>query len=222
MTFDFPIIALQEVDSTSRYLTSLCDEKRDEVEPFTTVLAEFQSAGKGQRGNSWESEVGANLTFSFVLYPDFLPAKKQFVISQVISLGILHVFYLQGMNLGRCVCGIGLNVNQAQFLSDAPNPVSLSQVIGRKIDREKLLMEVMTEIKALYSQLSQQGNEAIEALSSSYFQHLYRAEGYHRYQDQAGEFMARLVRVESDGRLVLEDESQCERSYLFKEVQYLI
>lgn len=252
MTFDFPIIALQEVDSTSRYLTSLCDEKRDEVEPFTTVLAEFQSAGKGQRGNSWESEVGANLTFSFVLYPDFLPAKKQFAISQVISLGILRVLqqyrpdgftvkwpndiyhydkkicgmllevYLQGMNLGRCVCGIGLNVNQEQFLSDAPNPVSLSQVIGRKIDREKLLMEVMTEIKALYSQLSQQGNEAIEALSSSYFQHLYRAEGYHRYQDQAGEFMARLVRVEGDGRLVLEDESQCERSYLFKEVQYLI
>ena len=42
----------------------------------TTVTAEFQTAGKGQRGNTWEAERGTNLLFSFVLYPTFLEARR--------------------------------------------------------------------------------------------------------------------------------------------------
>lgn len=252
MIFDFPLIVLQETDSTSRYLTSLCEEKIEELEPFTTVLAEYQSAGKGQQGNSWESEVGANLTFSFVLYPNFLHAKQQFAISQVVALGIIQALrkyrvdgfaikwpndiyhydkkicgilievYLQGPNLGRCICGIGLNVNQEIFFSDAPNPVSLCQIIGHKVSREELLMEVMGEIKSLYTNLSEGGEKEVADLVDNYYSNLYRRSGYHHYKDKTGEFMAKLLRVEPDGRLVLEDEEQHERSYLFKEIQYII
>lgn len=248
----FPLIQLEQTDSTNRYLTSLCDERHDNVEPFTTVMADYQSAGKGQRGNSWESEAGANLTFSFVLYPSFLSAKKQFVISQIVSLGIVNVLrkyvdegisikwpndiyyhdkkicgmlvevYLEGMNLGRCVCGIGLNVNQEVFLSNAPNPVSLCKIIGRKVDRMTLLYGVMEEIQGLYSKLKEDNEAVGKELSKYYFQHLYRKEGYHRYKDKNGEFMAKLIQVEPDGRLLLEDDDQNQRSYLFKEIQYII
>ena len=252
MDFDFPIIVLEQTDSTSRYLSSLCEEQHDQLGSFTTVRAEFQSAGKGQRGNSWESEAGKNLTFSFVLYPESLPAKRQFVISQVVSLGIVQVLqsyqadgfsvkwpndiyyldkkicgilievYLQGMNLGRCVCGVGININQDFFLSDAPNPISLCQIVGREVDREELLQQVLSEIRKLYLQLLGGGEQVVIELSDLYFQHLYRKEGYYRYKDAQGEFMAKLVKVGLDGRLFLEDKERLLRSYLFKEVQYII
>ncbi len=216
------------------------------------MRAEFQSAGKGQRGNSWESEAGKNLTFSFVLYPESLPAKRQFVISQVVSLGIVQVLqsyqadgfsvkwpndiyyldkkicgilievYLQGMNLGRCVCGVGININQDYFLSDAPNPISLCQIVGREVNREELLQQVLSEIRKLYLQLLGGGEQVVIELSDLYFQHLYRKEGYYRYKDAQGEFMAKLVKVGLDGRLFLEDKERLLRSYLFKEVQYII
>ena len=249
---DFPLIILEQTDSTNRFLTSMCEERKDLVEPFTVVMANYQTAGKGQRGNSWESEVGANLTFSFVVYPSFLAAKRQFVISQIVSLGIVNALrnyekegfsikwpndiyyhdkkicgmlievYLDSMNLGRCVCGIGLNVNQDIFLSDAPNPISLCKIIGRKTDRMKLLQIVMDEIQILYSKLLDDGETITRELSDSYNQCLYRKDGYYNYKDNNGEFMAKLLRVESDGRLLLEDELHHQRSYLFKEIQYII
>jgi len=248
----YPLIHLEHTDSTNRYLTSLCDERQDKVEQFTIVMADYQSAGKGQRGNSWESEEGANLTFSFVLYPSFLSAKRQFVISQIASLGIVNALkkyleegisikwpndiyyhdkkicgmlveiYLDGANLGRCICGIGLNVNQEIFLSDAPNPISLCEIIGRKVDRMTLLQDVMEEILCLYSQLKEGTEEMGKNLAVNYFQQLYRNKGYHCYKDKNGEFSAKLLMVEPDGRLVLEDEGQRQRSYLFKEIQYII
>jgi BirA family biotin operon repressor/biotin-[acetyl-CoA-carboxylase] ligase len=248
----YPLIQLEQTDSTNRYLTSLCDERQDEVEQFTVVMADYQSAGKGQRGNSWESEAGANLTFSFVLYPSFLSAKRQFVISQIVSLGVVNALrkyvnegvsikwpndiyyydkkicgmlveiYLEGTNLGRCICGIGLNVNQEVFLSDAPNPISLCEIIGRKVDRMTLLQDVMEEIRSLYSQLQEGDEDMGKSLAVNYFQQLYRKKGYHRYKDKDGEFSAKLLMVEPDGRLVLEDEGQRQRSYLFKEIQYII
>jgi BirA family biotin operon repressor/biotin-[acetyl-CoA-carboxylase] ligase len=248
---DFPFIILKQTDSTNRYLISMCEEKQDKLDPFTVVMSDYQTAGKGQRGNSWESEAGANLTFSFVVYPSFIAAKRQFIISQIVSLGIVNALknyekegfsikwpndiyyhdkkicgmlievYLDGMDLGRCVCGIGLNGNQDTFHSDAPNPVSLCKIIGRKVDRMSLLQNVMTEVYSLYSKLKEDDATSDE-LSASYNQLLYRKEGYYRYNDANGEFMAKLLRVESDGRLILEDKLHHLRSYLFKEVQYIL
>ena len=249
---EFPLIQLKQTDSTNRYLTSLCEENSDIIEPFTTIMADYQSAGKGQRGNSWESEAGSNLTFSFVLYPSFLSAKRQFAISQVVSIGIVNALrryggedfsikwpndiyyqdkkicgmlievYFEGLNLGRCICGVGLNVNQETFLSDAPNPISLCKIIGRKIDRMELLDKVMKEINIFYDSLRGNGDSISKDLADTYFQHLYRKEGYHKFKDKNGEFLAKLLRVETDGRLVLEDSAHTQRSYLFKEVQYII
>ena len=81
--FPVPLIILPETDSTNNYLTQLCNEQQSAVREFTTVIAERQTAGKGQRGNSWESEDCRNITFSFVLYPTFIEARRQFILSQI-------------------------------------------------------------------------------------------------------------------------------------------
>lgn len=248
----FPRISLLETDSTNRYLQLLCMERRSDVAPMTTVTAEFQTAGKGQRGNSWQSERGQNLLFSTVLYPTFLPANRQFVLSQILSLaikdelsrwgegfsikwpndiyhldkkiaGILIENDLQGAHIGRCICGVGLNVNQAAFPPDLPNPVSLTQITHRPHDRDLLLAGIMNRLTNDYLRLgNDQGGAFAVEIAARYARSLYRRRGFHPYKDQAGPFMARLLRVEPDGRLVLEDEAGRQREYLFKEVQIVV
>lgn len=245
------IISLNETDSTNRYLQQLCQEQgKEQIAEFTTVCADYQTAGKGQRGNSWESSKGANLLFSFVCYPTFLPIRRQFVLSQLISLsiketldeycndisikwpndiywqekkicGILIENDLEGSNIGKCICGIGLNINQECFLSDAPNPISLKMITGKVHEREIILKTILHRIEQNYQKLKNEPNYASE-LSMSYAKSLFRREGMHRYQDGNGVFNAQLIRVEADGRFVLLDENGDERSYLFKEVQYVL
>ena len=75
MSFPVPLIHISETNSTNSYLQALCS-KQQGVAAFTTVVADFQTSGRGQRGNSWESEPKKNLLFSFVLFPDFLRISK--------------------------------------------------------------------------------------------------------------------------------------------------
>ena len=73
--FPVPLLHIRETNSTNNYLQTLC--AKEKVEEFTTVVADFQTSGRGQRGNSWESEPFKNLLFSFVLFPEFLEARKR-------------------------------------------------------------------------------------------------------------------------------------------------
>ena len=84
--FPVPLIHISETNSTNNYLQSLCSKQK--VEELTVVVADFQTSGRGQRGNSWESDSGKNLLFSIVIFPEFLEARRQFLISQIISLAI--------------------------------------------------------------------------------------------------------------------------------------
>ena len=90
------LIRLDETDSTNRYLQQLLAKRA--LPEGSLVVADFQTAGKGQVGNSWEAERGANLLFSLLLRPDFLPANRQFLISQIASLSVketLEAAYLR-------------------------------------------------------------------------------------------------------------------------------
>ena len=173
----FPLIQLEETDSTNRYLTQKCDTEK--VDEYTTVCADYQTAGKGQRGNRWESERGKNLMFSLVLYPVFLEARRQFLLSQIAALavkeeleewatdisikwpndiywqekkicGLLIENELASNGIARCIIGIGLNINQEIFRSDAPNPVSLKQITGCDHDRQQILNGLLRRLHIPY------------------------------------------------------------------------
>ena len=81
-------IKLDAIASTNDYTRDLLT-KSEKITEGTVVIAENQHGGRGQRGNSWISEPGSNLTFSIVLYPKFLSPSDQFVLSKAISLGIV-------------------------------------------------------------------------------------------------------------------------------------
>ena len=207
------------------------------------VVAEYQTAGKGCGTNSWESERGKNLTFSLLIHPEGIPANGQFRISEVVSValcrtlesyisdkveikwpndiyvgdrkicGILIENRLQGSLIKDSIIGIGLNVNQTTFVSKAPNPVSLQQLLGHEVDRETLLGEFLKTLGAAMRD---------ETVSADYRSRLYRREGFFGYQDADGAFKAQLSGVLDDGRLVLLDTEGKTRTYAFKEVSYII
>ena len=251
-TFPFPLVALDETASTNQYLSQLCNQLQESVAELTTVTAEFQTAGKGQRGNTWEAEEGKNLLFSFVLYPSFLEARRQFILSQIVSLaikeelsrwsdeitikwpndiywkdkkicGILIENDLSGHHIRRSIAGIGININQEVFNSDAPNPVSLKQITGKEHDRYEILAHILRRVQIYYNSLQMEDFAGYsDEISTRYARSLFRRRGLHPYEDANGKFLARLLRVEQDGRFVLEDEGGSEREYLFKEVQYIL
>lgn len=244
--FPAPLICLEETNSTSQALTALCNEQSPEE--LTTVVARFQTAGKGQRGNSWESEKDKNLLFSFVLYPTFLEARRQFLLSQIISLavkeeleqytgdisikwpndiywkdkkicGMLIENDLTGMYINRSIAGIGININQEAFVSSAPNPVSLKQITGQEYNQMEILAHVIERVKELYNVL-QKGET--QSITQRYREALFWKDGMHPFRDSRGQFKAMIVNVEADGHLVLQDKSDRILRYVFKEVQYVL
>ena len=80
------IIHLKETNSTNAYLRNLLQTER--LPEGSVVYVDFQTAGRGQLGNVWESEEGKNITFSVVIYPDVIPANMQFVISEIAALSV--------------------------------------------------------------------------------------------------------------------------------------
>lgn len=80
------IIRLKETDSTNRYFMDWFSKERPAE--GTVIIADNQTAGRGMDGTVWESAPGQNLTFSVVLYPDFLAPEAQFYLNKAISLGL--------------------------------------------------------------------------------------------------------------------------------------
>ncbi len=77
-----PIIHIVETESTNSSLKELVTQEK--LEEGTILVTNFQSAGRGQRGNTWESAKRKNLTFSMVLYPTSIAVHEQFILSQVV------------------------------------------------------------------------------------------------------------------------------------------
>lgn len=246
---DIALEKVKETTSTNDYLAHLCKESK--AKEFYTVMAESQTKGKGQRGNSWEAEGGKNLTFSTVLYPTALEANKQFCLSMLAALachealdnyidgfsikwpndiywkdkkigGILIENELEGKYIVQTIIGIGLNINQETFYSDAPNPISLKQILGVEVRLEEVLTKVVHGIIGGYRQLENNFDVTSQAISTLYRKHLYRREGLFPYRDAQGEFLAEYQDVELDGRLILKDEQGTLRRYAFKEVNFIL
>ena len=213
------------------------------------ILAQCQTAGRGQRGHTWESREGENLTFSLLLEPLFLSPSEQFLISECVALGVCDALLhygieaqikwtndiyigdrklagiliehkLQGSALARTVAGIGLNVNQKAFSDDLPNPISMAQATGREFDREEVLQTVATSLMARYEQLREGGAKELQA---DYHQRLYRLGQEHCYALPDGSRFRGIIRgVEPTGALRIENERGELLSFLFKEVEFVI
>lgn len=232
------IIHLTNITSTNDYLLSLKSQED------LVAVSDYQTRGKGMGTNRWESEPGKNLLFSILIHPTWIPVNQQYLLSMAEAVALCDTLRevtdditikwpndiywkdkkisgtridvnLSGGILADMVIGTGINVNQTEFLSDAPNPVSLKQITGREHDREALLKDILKRFQPLQQMLKDGGTEEIVRL---YHERLYRKEGMHGYKDANGTFMAAIDYVEPSGILHLTLEDGTKREYMFKEV----
>lgn len=256
------IITLPSTISTNEYLQQKLETDPSMMEWEGVVVTDYQVRGKGMDTNRWESEERKNLLFSILVHPTWLPASMQYLLSMAEALALRDVLSeytdgitikwpndiywndrkisgtridgaIKGRNMSSMIIGTGININQQQFHSDAPNPVSLRQITGKEHDREEILRKIIAQFEhylsmakafilnapnASYSELC----NLPSPISSIYHQHLYRRNGYHRYSDSAGEFSAEIVNVQPNGMLLLRRTDGTISRYEFKEVKFLL
>lgn len=194
------------VDSTN---TQLMNDKA--ALPDRSVYAAlFQTAGRGQKGNRWESRPGENLTFSLLVKPRRLAVQEQFILSQVVALGLLDYLAAEGVEarikwpndiyagdrkicgtlientlegafIAASVAGIGLNLNQKQFDPAIPNPTSLSLETGRYYDVKAELPVLLAAINAYLDQLD--SAYARTGFDARYLERLYRRGEWHCFEE---------------------------------------
>lgn len=276
------IYHLDEVDSTSSWLRRRLAERP--LPSFSYVTARFQTGGRGQRGNSWESQAGKNLLLSMVFRPEsMITPRRQFLISKAVTVAVAEA--VEGLlrsagthppveikwpndiyiadrkiagiliensietavdmepRIGHTTIGIGLNVNQREFTSPAPNPGSLIQFADAAIELqhvEKVLVENL--IASLHRLEAMIQADDTSALDCEYRRRLWRADGFHLWRaltpslapaptalhlppgqtgaDDAGDeiFEGEIVSVADDGPLTLRLRSGALRTFAFKEI----
>lgn len=233
-------------DSTMLRLRS--DELSGRTEEFVLATAGFQTAGRGQKGTFWESAPDQNLLFGFIFHPESIPASRQFALSEALALavadtlsqyissvcikwpndiywedrkicGMLLEHDLCGSHIATTLTGVGLNVNQEIFKSDAPNPVSLRQITGTEIAAGQLLQHILCQFTAYY-RLLQKGQYSL--VHRHYMERLYRRNGLHSYRDRNGTFQAEITDISPLGVLTLRRPDGSLHHYAFKELSYLI
>ena len=227
----------------------------------TVVYTDRQTAGRGQRGNSWESEPFKNVTMSILLRPENVAPNQQFWLSEISALAVERVlskyignvsikwpndvYYkdskicgmliehsLSGGKINYTIPGIGINVNQRVFLSDAPNPISLANVLGHEVPTSEILDGLVDEILTMCDQLP----EKAEEIHREFLSKLYRRDGFHEYQstirstsadglsvlEEGEHFQARIVNVHPDGMLDLMTTDGHIHTFAFKEVAFIL
>jgi BirA family biotin operon repressor/biotin-[acetyl-CoA-carboxylase] ligase len=159
------------------------------VEDFTVVMANHQKYGRGQMGSKWTSEPGKNLIMSVLKLFDDFRAKDQFSLVVCVSLavvdalkgfeipnlsikwpndimsgnlkigGILIENSVKGPKIQSAVIGIGLNVNQTEFV-DLPNASSMKLCSGRDFEVSEVLEAVLENLKQGFKTYEKYGPSA--------------------------------------------------------------
>lgn len=241
-------VVLPEVDSTNSWLA----RNAASIAETTLVAAREQTAGRGQRGNTWEAEPGANLTFSVLWRPASFDPARQFAISEAFALaiadtladlygiearvkwpndiyvgdrklcGILIEHAVIGRRIERTIAGAGININQTVFRSPAPNPVSVAQITGRKHPLPEALEAVAAAIDRRFAAI--EAEDQREALHTEFMSRMWRADGRpYPFREPGGEpFDAVIEGVEPDGILLLRDTAGRLRRYAFKQAEFLL
>ena len=245
------IVHLLEVDSTNRYV-------RDEaaalwqnrgISDFAVVTAGHQTAGRGQRGNTWNSNAGENLLFSIHVRPgETLEVSKQFLLSQAVALsihdamkcygidtllkwpndiyasnrklaGILLELDYSGAFVEQAIIGIGLNVNQEGFPPMDRTPVSMKMLRKRDFTLDDVLATILDLFEHYYTEL-RFGNR--DAIAAEYKRVLLGMNERHTFIDRDGRFDAVIQDIESDGHLILRRNDGSTGRYAFKEVEMVL
>lgn len=191
-----------------------------------------QTAGKGRRGRSWDSEDDRNLYFTILLRPELKPEKasmltlvmayaaasaiqqetqlaayikwpNDIVVNRKKVCGILSEMKLAGTGIEYCIIGVGINVGQKQFEDVLQEKAtSLVNESGREVNRQALLEKTISCFLQAYELFLQ--SENLSFLEKEYSQLLINKDAQVRVLDPQKEFEGIARGITSTGELVVE------------------
>ncbi len=237
------ILKLSEVDSTNRYLKELIINSNQAE--GVVVITNSQTNGVGQRGNVWCSEMNKNITFSILLKPK-IDVRKQFELTQVISLAIINFFnsigikgtikwpndiFIDNEKVGGMlientiregkiidsIIGVGLNINQTEFPKNIVNASSLKLKTDLHYNLENILEELLNFIDKEY--LAYKTNLK-KQLHSDYLDNLFRFNELNYFEIKGEKIEAIITGIDESGKLIL-NINNLKQSFDLKEVKFL-
>lgn len=241
MLFGSSIIHLTTVDSTNNYAAKLLKENL--LSSGAVILADVQTAGKGQRGAQWEAKAGENLLFSVVLRHVNMSVGDQFVLNQLSALaitdflgkigisaklkwpndvfvgdkkiaGILVETNVSGAQIKDVIIGIGLNVNQSDFNDLRATSIFLEGGSLSTID------EVLNELlKGLTTRWLMYQKEGKDLLLHYYLENLLGYQELRNYTIEGNEVEGKIEGLDEWGRLLLKIGSET-KAFDLKEISY--
>ena len=240
--FGKEIIHLSSVESTNNFAAKLLSDNL--CQNGAVIMADEQTHGKGQRGNTWLSESGKNLLVSFVFKPDNLSVEKQTSLTWSTSLSLLETLrkfnieaqikwpndllvggkkiagilienQLQGNRINCSIIGIGLNINQTSF--SELNATSLLLETNKKCEPRTFLKLLANEMNDKFDFVNSSSHELLKC---EYESHLFQMNELKKYKDESGEFFGKIIGTTDEGKLIIE-KSNLIVCYGIKEVIFL-
>lgn len=239
------VIYYDELTSTNEMAGQLLREGK--LEEGDVIRAGFQTKGKGHAGNHWESDKDKNLLITTLIRPPHFAAEQQFLLSMAVSLAVCDFLYpfcdevrikwpndiyagddkiaglllehsLQGGLLRDSLWGIGININQEEFVSNAPNPISLVQLTGNAQKIDKLLDDLLEKLNLWYDILLEGDFQNIR---NRYHDRLYGKDEWRPFRYQEKIILGRITGVSDQGILSLDQKEGEPLQLGFKEVEYI-
>lgn len=237
------LTVLPVIDSTNNYaMARVRAGLASHGDAFFTLE---QTAGKGQRGKGWQTAPGENIIMSNVVQPQGLAVSQQFTLSAAIALGCYDFFaafagsgtqikwpndiywsdrkaggiLIENLISGHlwqfAIIGTGININQGQFPTHLPNPVSLKQITGKTHDVIELAQQLCACLQQRYLQTDNQAG-----LIADYNAVLYKRHQTVRLKKDNRVFDALIKEVNAAGQLIV--DTAIEEQFGFGEVEWVI
>jgi BirA family biotin operon repressor/biotin-[acetyl-CoA-carboxylase] ligase len=242
------LVVLPECPSTNTLAAEM--SQSGQAGEGTVIITHHQTSGRGQRGNTWESGKGLNLTFSTILHPVFLRVSDQFLLNKAVALavhdvvkiytenpvrvkwpndimigdkkvcGILIENQLTGEKLSRSIVGIGLNVNQREF--PVPTASSVSVEGGKEINLVEMFDRLLRSLEWRFLQIrSQESGGRRQEVDRDYLQAMYRINSIGRFTIRDMETDGIIKGVDATGKLIVEIDN-APQTFDLKEIKYIM
>lgn len=238
------VVYLPECHSTNDELAELA--KRNHVKEGTLLYTGFQSQGKGQRGNKWESDPNQNILCSLLIRPERIRLSEQHYMNLVVGLAVVDLLdklfptkkflkwpndiYVRERKIGgiliennvkngtieSSIIGIGLNINQSQFSTDSATSVLLETNQFYRI--EEVLEQLLCQIEKWYIELKIGDTTKIK---SRYYERLMWMNELHEFKSKNESFSGEIQGIDEHGRLLIEKGDGKTYAFGIKEVEFI-
>ena len=236
-------VHLSLVDSTNNYAANLL--KSGKAKSGTVILADEQTNGRGQRGETWQSEPGMNLQFSIIWIPENLSISNQKYLNFAVSLGLIRFLekkgieakikwpndilvknkkicgvlienQIQGIRIASSIIGIGLNVNQVNF--EKFSATSVRNELNQNHPTQEVLDGLIFILNTEFKAVTAANLDFIE---KQYYERLLGYKSQQKFCDDQGEFTGEILGVDANGNLQV-FKNGIIRSYGIKELRFIL